>query len=154
MSLLEFFTNNEKTKNKEVEIEAPAFSATKVQSLVGAVVLGVLTVVPSRLKTDEQVVIAVIAAGTVILLGMFALWAADIRTRQRAREAALRWGASKEEPPKFSALPTEDLVLQKGHNAPEYEVKMAMVEEGSISLIASRDGQMVSTTFKEAPQPK
>ena len=154
MSALDVITNKEKTENKEVEIVAPGFSATKIQSLIGSTVLGVLALVPTQLQEDEQVVIAAIAAGTAILLGMFALWAVDIRTRQKATEATLRWGTPEGKPQIFHALPTEDLILQKGHSTPEYEVKMAMVEEGSVNLVAARNGELVSATFKEAPKPK
>jgi hypothetical protein len=154
VSVLDVITNKEKTENNEVDIVAPGFSATKIQSLIGAAVLGVLAVVPTQLKEDEQVVIAAIAAGTAILLGMFALWAVDIRARQKAREVALRWGAPEDKPQVFQALPTEALILQKGHSTPEYEVKMAMVEEGSVSLVAARNGELVSATFKQAPKPK
>ena len=156
MGLLEFFTNNEKTKNGEAEVKAPAFSATKVQASLGVVLVGILAVVPATLKDDEQVVIAALAAATAIMLGVFALIAVDIRTRQRAKEASLRYGGdgAKGSPPSFQALPIEDLVLQKGHNADEYEVKLAMVEEGSVRVVAARDGELVSATFKEAPKPK
>jgi hypothetical protein len=158
MDVTEFFTNKEKTADGKVDVETPAFSATKVQSLIGGLVMAVIAVVPTKLKEDEQIVIAAIAAGTAILLGIFALWAVDIRTRQRAREATLRWGGGPDGGNGGGAghveiaLPSENLVLQKGHNADEYEVKLAVVDKGAVSLVAARDGEVFATTFKEAPQ--
>jgi len=151
MGVIDFFTNGETAESKPTDVKTPAFSATKVHAALGALVVAILGVVPAKLSEDEQIVIAAIAAGTAILLGMFGLVAVDIRTRQKAREAALRWGGGDSGPQTFPAVPTEDLVLQKGHNAAEYEVKMAFVEEGAVRLVAARNGELVSATFKEAP---
>ncbi len=152
---IELFTNEQKTKEGEVDISAPAFSITKVQAALGLLISGILGVVPARLKDDETILVASIAAATLVVLGIFALVAVDIRTRQRAREAALRYGEEKAaEPSSFQALPTKDLVLQLGHNGDEYEVKFATVEKGQVHVMAVRDGEPISATFKETPTPK
>lgn len=155
MAFLDFFTNEDKTQNNEVDVQAPAFSATKVQAALGIVIAGILGAVPSSLQADQAVVIAAIAAGTAVVLGVFGLVAVDIRTRQRAHEATLRYGNGGVGKPKtFQAVPMEKLVLQKGHSTPEYEVKLAMVEDGSVSLVGARDGELISATFKETPPSK
>lgn len=93
MGVIELFTNKKKTEENKVEITAPAFSITKVATAFGAVAGAVFLVVPEKLKDDPNVVVASIAAATVIVLGVFALVAVDIRTRQRAQEANRRWPA-------------------------------------------------------------
>lgn len=153
--LSEFFTNEEKTEKDKVDVGSPAFSATKVQATLGTLIVAVLGAVPASLKADKAVVIAAIAAGVLLLLGVFALVAVDIQTRQRAQEAKLRYGDGKPtEPSNFQALPTRDLVLQLGHNDDEYEVKYATVEKGLVHVYADRDGTPISATFKETPKPK
>jgi hypothetical protein len=101
VGLGELFTNKEKTKNEEVEIKAPAFSVTKITSGIGVAVGGLigalLAVVPDELKKHPGVVIAAIAAATLIMLGIIVLAAVDMRTRQRAQEAKLRWPPKQEE---------------------------------------------------------
>lgn len=147
---MEVLTNKEKTKNKEVEITTPAFSITKVQASLGVAIAAVLAAVPASLRSDEAVVITAIAAGTALLLGVFALAAVDIRTRQRAREATLRFGsddgASASE---FVAVPDgkEKLVLQVGHSTNEYDLRLATVKDGEVTLLATRDGQSIARTF-------
>lgn len=154
MGLGEFFTNNEKTKEGEVDVATPAFSITKVMSGFGLAITAALGAVPASVKEEPAVVVAAIAAGAAIMLGVFALIAADIRTRQKAREATLRFGDGKPSEAKFQALPTKDLVLQVGHNSDEYEVKYATVENGVVNVYADRDGAPISVAFKEAPKPK
>jgi hypothetical protein len=148
---MEFFTNAQKTKDEEVDISTPAFSITKVQTTVGLLITAVLGAVPAALRSNETIIVAAIAAGTVILLGVFALVAVDIMTRQRAHEASLRYGDGKATEKSFQALPTEELVLQQGHSTDEYELKLAMVEGDSVRLVAARNGDLISATFKEAP---
>lgn len=152
---MELFTNAKKTENKEVEISAPAFSITKVQAALGLLISCILAAVPGAVKDNVTIIVASIAAATLVVLGIFALVAVDIRTRQRAREATLRYG--NEQPaaePSFQALPTNDLILQLGHSSDEYEVKFATVEKGQVHVMAVRDGVPISATFKEAPKPK
>ncbi len=158
MGLGEFFTNSELTTDPTVDVKAPAFSITKVMSTLGgtlaAAVAAFLLLLPKNLQDDQAVVIAVIAALSLVLLGLFWLAAADIRTRQKATEATLRYGDGKPSEAKFQALPTKDLVLQVGHNSDEYEVKYATVEKGVINVYADRDGAPISVVFKEAPTPE
>lgn len=153
---MELLTNNKKTDEGEVDIPTPAFSLTKVQATLGAFVTAVLAVLPASLKSNEAIVIAAIAAGTLVLLGVFALAAVDIQTRQRAREAALRFGGGKAAAADFVAVPgsEEDLVLQVGHNTDEYEVKLATVKDGEVTLVATRDGRSISQVFQEPTKPK
>ncbi len=155
MGISEFFTNEEKTKDEKVDIGSPAFSATKVQATIGGLIAVIAGTVPTTLKEDESVVIAAIAAGTLLMLGIFALIGVDIRTRQRAQEAKLRYGGGKpSEPSSFQALPVKDLVLQLGHNNDEYEVRYASVEKDLVHVFADREGAAISATFKESPKPK
>jgi hypothetical protein len=158
MGLGEFFTNNEKTKEDEVDVGTPAFSITKVMSTVGTAlataVAAFLLLLPKGLQDDEAVVIAVIAALTLVLLGIFWLVAADFNTRQKAREATLRYGEGKTSAAKFQALPSKELILQLGHNSPEYEVRYATVEDGVVNLYADHEGTPIAVAFKEAPKPK
>lgn len=149
---MELFTNAQKTKDGEVAISAPAFSATKVQAALGLFISGILGGLPAALKSDETILVASIAAATLVVLGIFALVAVDIHTRQQAQEAKLRFGDGKEAASAFQALPTKDLVLQQGHNSDEYEVKFAVVEKGVVNVMATRDGEAISATFKEAPK--
>jgi hypothetical protein len=157
--MLELFTNAKKTKKEKVDISAPAFSATKVQAALGLLITGIIAVVPASHKDDVTVIVASIAAATLIVLGMFALVAVDIRTRQRAHEAKLRFGGggdggSEAAAPSFQALPTKKLILQQGHSTDEYEVQLATVEKDLVQVIATRDGDSISATFKETPKPK
>lgn len=151
---IELFTNAQKTQEGEVDISAPAFSITKVQAALGLLISGILGVVPTALKDNVTILVASIAAATLVVLGILALVAVDIRTRQRAQEAKLRYGDGKSTEPAFQALPTKDLVLQLGHSKDEYEVKFATVEKGLVHVMAVRDGEPISATFKETPKPK
>lgn len=76
--------------------------------------------------------------------------------RQRAREAALRYGPGKApEQPLFYATPVErDLVLQQGHSKDEYEVQIALVENDKVSLVASRNGKTITADFEETSSSK
>src|ERR1700709_139471 len=158
MGLGEFFTNNGKTSEEEVDVGTPAFSLTKVMSTVGgalaSAIAALLLVLPEGLRDDEAVVIAVIASSTVMLLGIFWLVAADFRTRQKAREATLHFGERKPSEARFQALPTNELVLQLCHGSDEYEGKYATVEDGQVHLFGDRAGTPISVTFKESPKPK
>jgi hypothetical protein len=154
---IEFFTNEKKTAEEKVDVDSPAFSLTKVQTSLGGVIAAVLAVAPKALQEDETVVVAAFAAGTLILLGVFALAAVDIVTRQKAKAATLRYGDGEPAPAaKFQALPTKDLVLQLGHNSNEYDIKYATVDGDVVRVYADRDGEddPISVTFKEVPKPK
>lgn len=154
MGLEEFFTNKEKTKDGKVDIDTPAFSVTKVVTVLGAIIGAVLAVVPAQLKEETPVVIAAVASGTLVLLGIFTLVAVDIRTRQKAKAATLRFGDGKPAEADFIALPVEDLVLQRGHNKPEYEVSYLKVEGGAVHLYARNGASSITATFEEAVKPK
>lgn len=99
---------NETQQSEEWEIKAPAFSVTKFASFAGIAVGAVLAAVPSSLSEDQAVVIASIAAGTLIMLGIFVLVAVDIMMRQRAQEAKRRW-PTKAEKAKAKSGPAVDL---------------------------------------------
>jgi hypothetical protein len=152
MSLLEFFTNKEKTKKDEVDVGSPAFSLTKVQATLGLLIAAILGAVPASLKSDPAVVIAAIAAATAVILGIFFLAAVDIKTRQRAAEATLRFPNGEGPKESFSVVPVEDdLRIQKGPNASEYKVRFAAVKKGKVELLASNDGDIISVPFKGTP---
>jgi hypothetical protein len=146
----EFFTNEEKTaEDGKVDVKSPAFSITKVQASLGALITAIAAVAPKALQASETIQVAAIASGTVIMLGVFALAAVDIVTRQRAREATLRFGSGGGgKPGKFVALPEGDLVLQQGHKSDEYEVKMVEVEGEAVTLVATRNGHSISPVFR------
>lgn len=89
--------NQQSAADSEVSVTAPAFKITTATEGIGAIFAAVLAVLPSALSEDETVVVAAIAAATLIVLGTFALAAVDIRTRQRAKEAELRYGGRRQE---------------------------------------------------------
>jgi hypothetical protein len=157
---MEFFTNKEKTKEEEVDVASPAFSITKVMAAFGAALAVILGAVPKSLAQDQTIVVAALAAATVILLGVFALSAVDIKTRQRAAEAKLRYGGDgggKGSDAGFQAIPDKngkDAVLQLKHMGDEYDVRYASVEKDTVHVFADRDGEQVAVTFKEVPKPK
>src|SRR5215218_3648217 len=136
MSMLELFTNKEKTKKDEVDVGSPAFSLTKAQATLGLLITAVLGAVPASLQADRAVVIAAIAAGAVVMLGVFYLAGIDIKTRQRAAEAALRF-------------PDEE-----GPSAAEYRVRMAEVKKGKVEILASNDGDFIIVPFTEGAKSK
>lgn len=156
--LTDFFTNREATKEEKVDVETPAFSLTKVQAGIGALIAAVSAVVPTALKENQTVVVGAIAAGTVVMLGVFALAAVDLIVRQRASEAKLRWpggsggeaAATAKDDSQLLLLPDrEGLVLQKKHSGVEYEVVCALSEGSKVTLVARADGQApLEPTFK------
>jgi hypothetical protein len=156
--ITDFFTNREAVKEEKVDIEAPAFSLTKVQAGLGALIAAVSAVVPTALQENQTVVVAAIAAGTVVMLGVFALAATDLITRQRAAEAKLRWPGGSGGEPATTAKPDsqllllpdrEGLVLQGKHSGVEYEVVCALAEGNMVTLVARADGQQpLEPTFK------
>jgi hypothetical protein len=154
---MEFFTNKEKTKEEEVDVASPAFSITKVMAAFGAALAVILGAVPKSLSEDQTIVVAALAAATFILLGVFALSAVDIKTRQRAAEAKLRYGAGKASDANFQAMPDKngkDAVLQLKHQGDEYDVRYASVEKDKVHVFADRDGEPIAVSFKEVPKPK
>ena len=119
----EFFTN----EKGEVDVKSPAFSITKVQATLGALITAVAGALPALADASETIKVAAIASGTVIMLGVFGLAAVDIRTRQRAAEAKLRYGSGKTGTADFVALPEKKtLVVQEDHSKVEYEVDIAV----------------------------
>jgi hypothetical protein len=154
---MEFFTNKKKTKEGDVDITSPAFSITKVQVALGLLITGIVGVLPPALKENEAVMIASIAAASLVMLGVFALSAVDIKTRQRAAEAQLRFGGGGGGGSKssFEVMPVEEnLIIQKGHNADEYEVRFAAVKKGGVDLLAARDGEFITVPFKKTPKSR
>jgi hypothetical protein len=148
--MLEFFTNKEKTKKDEVDVASPAFSLTKVQATLGLLITAVLGAVPPSLKADPAVVIAAIAAGAAVMLGVFFLAAVDMKTRQRAAEASLRFPDGDSPKKSFNVVPvTEDLRIQKGPSADEYRVRLAEVTRGKVEILASHDGDFITIPFTE-----
>jgi sugar/nucleoside kinase (ribokinase family) len=139
--------------SEEVDIATPAFNVTKVMGTVGAGIAALAAALPAALVNDHAVIIAAIAAATAIILGVIALSAVDVKTRQRAHEAAMRWGGQKPTESAFQAMPSQDVILQMGHNKDEYEVRYASVENGSVHVFAERQGDPVSVTFKKSPKP-
>jgi len=154
MGLGEFFTNKEKTKDGQVDVDTPAFSTTKVIAAFGAAVTAALAALPATDSHGEAVQVAAIAAGAFLVLGLCGVFAVDVSTRQKAKEAALRFGDGKPDAARFQALPTKDLTLQVGGGGKEYDVKYATVEDGVVNVYADREGAPISVAFKEAPKPK
>jgi hypothetical protein len=153
--MLEFFTNKEKTKKDEVDVGSPAFSLTKVQATLGLLIAAILGAVPPSLKADPAVVIAAIAAAAAVMLGVFFLAAVDIKTRQRAAEAALRFPDGEAPKKSFNVVPVaEDLRIQKGPNAAEYRVRLAEVKKGEVEILASNDGDFITVPFTEGKKSK
>jgi len=151
---IELLTNKKKTEDGEVDVTAPAFSVTKIMGTVGAGIAALVAALPAALVNDHAVVIAGIASATAIALGVLALAAVDVKTRQRAHEASLRWGEAKVGEPSFQAMPKQDVILQMGHNQDEYEVRYASVENGTVHVFAEREGTPVAVTFTKSPKPK
>lgn len=143
------------SSKEELDITSPTFNVTRVGGILGGLVTAVLAVVPAALKENPAVIVAGIAAAALVVVGLIALAAVDVMTRQRAREATLRYGDGKTTQPHFHAIPVDsDLILQQGHSNDEYEVKVALVENDKVSLVASRNGKTISADFEEAPKPK
>ncbi|MDX6589827.1 MAG: hypothetical protein QOI84_1101 [Solirubrobacterales bacterium] len=148
--MLEFFTNKEKTKKDEVDVASPAFSLTKVQATLGLFITAIVGVVPPALKDDPSVMVASIAAGAAVMLGVFYLAAVDLKTRQRAAEATLRFPDGDAPKKAFNVVPVEDdLRIQKGPGADEYKVRFAEVSKGQVELLAAHNGDVISVPLKE-----
>jgi hypothetical protein len=140
--------SSQEPAKEEWLISAPAFSVTKVQATIGVFITAVLGAVPASLGSDRSVVIAAIAAGTLIMLGVLALVAVDMRTRQRAHEAKLRFGnGGSDSAGDLLAVPAQPLRVMKGSSDEEYDVDMLKVADGKAQLVATRDGGSSSIPF-------
>jgi hypothetical protein len=150
MKLVDLFTNA--GKEDEADVNSPAFSLTKVQAGIGALIVAVSAVVPTALKENQTVVVAAIAAGTVVMLGVFALAAVDMMVRQRAAAAKLQYGsgaatATAGDDPKADegviplVVEPATLVVQKGPGEQEYKVEFAKLDGDKVTLIAMREGK-------------
>jgi hypothetical protein len=147
---MEFFTNNQKTADEKVDVTSPAFSITKVQATLGVIIAAIVGTLPPALENKEAVYIAAIAAATLVVLGIFALAAVDIKVRQRAAESKLRFGGGEGLKGEFTALPAEEnLVIQKGSNTDEFKVRMAAVKAEGVDLLATRDGKTITLSFEK-----
>jgi len=133
-------------------VQAPAFSVTKVQATLAATVVALLAAVPSSLRAERSVVIACLAAATLILLGTLALVAVDIRTRQRAQEAEARYGDVAPAPRvDLIAVPAERLRIMRAASDDEYEVDVIKVTGDSVRIIATRGGKTIAVPFNPPP---
>ena len=146
---LEFFTNNEATKNKEVDVSAPAFSLTKVSGGLGTLIAAI-AVAAAKLEGTTAVKVAAIGGGALVMVGYFIVAAVDLIVRQRASEAKRRWpdGSGGEGAAKAGGAVTliadpDTLVLQKEVGGEEYNVKYAEVEGDKVTLIALRKGKQM-----------
>jgi hypothetical protein len=151
MGILSLFTNA--GKEGESDVKSPAFSLTKVQAGLGALIAAVTGVVPAALASNQTVVVAAIASGTVVMLGVFALAAVDLTTRQRAGEAKLRWsggaGNGGQSVKKVGLVANlDDLVLQSKHNGMEYELRFAELEGNKVTLVARKNGKSLEPIFQ------
>jgi hypothetical protein len=147
MGVIDFFTNADKAE--ESDVSSPAFSLTKVQAGLGAVIVAICGALPASLQSDRTVVVAAMAAGTLIMLGVFALAAVDLVARQRASEATLRWGSAKPAASDFVAIPdAEGLVLQEASSGEEYRIRIAEVKDDSVTLVARRGEETLTETFQ------
>lgn len=141
---------NQQPAKEEWLISAPAFSITKVQATIGVFITAILGAVPASLKADRSIVIAAIAAGTLLMLAVLALVAVDIRVRQQAEEAKLRYGNDKPDADDgLVAVPTGRLRVMKGESDEEFEVDVLKVADGTAHLIATREGDSVSVPFNK-----
>jgi hypothetical protein len=163
--IADFFTNKEATSKKEVDVESPAFSLTKVQGGL-ATLIAAIGVAGAKLEGPTAVKVAAIGGGALVMIGFFGLAAVDLITRQRASEAKLRWGApagkgapgsdstSPDVPPTNSGgnvvlvADSDDLVLQEKHSGDEYEVRFAELEGDKVTLIARRNGKTLTSSFQ------
>ena len=151
MGILSLFTNA--GKEDESDVKSPAFSLTKVQAGLGALIAAVTGVLPAALASNQTVIVAAIASGTVVMLGVFALAAVDLTTRQRAAEAKLRWsggaGNGGKSVKKVGLVANlDDLVLQSKHNGTEYELRFAELEGDKVTLVARKNGKSLEPTFQ------
>ena len=142
---------NQQPAKEEWLISAPAFSITKVQATIGVFITAILGALPASLKADRSIVITAIAAGTLLMLAVLALVAVDIRVRQQAEEAKLRYGNDKPDADDdgLVAVPTGRLRLMKGDSDEEFEVDVLRVNDGKPQLIATRQGTSVSVPFNK-----
>jgi len=164
--IADFFTNKEATSKKEVDVESPAFSLTKVQGGL-ATLIAAIGVAGAKLEGPTAVKVAAIGGGALVMIGFFGLAAVDLITRQRASEAKLRWGApagqgaasggstpAKVPPTSGSGgsvvlvADSDDLVLQEKHSGDEYEVRFAELEGDKVTLIARRNGKTLTSSFQ------
>ena len=154
MGALDVFTNADK-KDSEVDIKSPAFSVTKIGTTLAGL-LSVLTAgLPAALEDNVTIRVAAFGAATAIILGIFAVWAVDIMTRQRAAEAKLRYGDGKGDqgekgsvPDRYVAYPdSNDLKLQAGSSTDEFDVHAVEIEDGEITLQARKNGRRLEEKF-------
>jgi hypothetical protein len=127
-------------------VEAPAFSVTKVQATMGTLIAAILGAVPASLQADRTVVIACLAAATLLLLGILALVAVDIQTRQRAQEAQACCGAAAA-PADLVAVPAERVRILRGGSDDEYELDLVKVTGDAVRMIATRAGETITVSF-------
>ncbi len=149
--LPDFFSNAEATKSGSTDIEAPAFSLTKVQAGLGALIAAVAGAVPASVGANTTILVAAIAAGTIVMLGVFGLAAVDMSVRQRAREAKLRWpeGGGNGSKENVILVPDQNgLILQSKHNGDEYEVLVAELDGETVKLVAHRGDDFLQPTFQ------
>jgi hypothetical protein len=142
---------SQETDKEKWLISAPAFSITKVQTFIGLLITGILGALPASLKADRSIVIAAIAAGTLILLGVLALVAIDMHVRQRAEEAKLRYENKTPAPDDdLAAKPTERLRVMRGESDHKFDVNELKVTDGAAHLVATRKGESVSIPFDKS----
>lgn len=148
--MTDFFTNSEAVEKEKVDVEAPAFSLTKVAALIGVIVAG-FGVAGAKIEDVAAVKVAAIGGAALVLVAYFGVAAVDLIVRQRAAEAKLRWPSGSEgeatatvkDDSQLLLLPDrQGLVLQKKHNGVEYEVVCALAEGSKVKLVAQADGQV------------
>lgn len=149
MALPDFFSNKKATEENETAIDAPALSTTKIVGTVGTVI-GLIGAAAAKVSGVTAVKVASIGAGTLVILGVFGLVAADMFVRQRAEAAKLRWGSGEKKADGKKVLVTADehLVLQEKHNSDEYELRWVELEGETVTLIARRNGETLTATFQ------
>lgn len=139
-------------KTEEWEIATPAFNVTKYVSVLGVAVGGLLAAVPSSLKENTAVVIASIAAGAAVMLGIVVLAAVDILARQRAQEAKRRWPSEEEKGESAQEAMGGDLVINFGGDGQDDSGRTAQAAAGPKStgrVIGVKPGQSVSVVISE-----
>ncbi|HTR74382.1 MAG TPA: hypothetical protein VMH33_03875 [Solirubrobacterales bacterium] len=161
----EFFSNKKATKKGKATVEAPAFSLTKVQASLGALIV-VIAGAAAKLEGPTAVKVAAIGAGALVMVGVFALAAVDLVARQRATEAKLRWGAKESAKAETKAAKTngsvatetdepeiwfadnDDLVVQEAHGRDEYEVRFAERKGDTLTVVSRRNGKSYEAAFR------
>ena len=149
--LPEFFSNEKANDEGKTDVTSPAFSLTKVQAGLGALIVAI-GAVAAKIEGTTAVKVASIGGAALVMLGVFALGAVDIIARQRAQEAKLRWGPGStsggDGDGPITLLPDDEgLVLQSGPQGEEFGIQYVELDGEKVTVVARRKGQTLAPTF-------